>query len=218
MITTSLAFLKAPKFTEVLGVNLLLGILTIILFLVTCIWFCGWIYFDHREIQIVEDYFSDDTKKIKRLGLTPFLSMLFIGLTSGMLLGLSDQIRYFIPLAIFLWFVSSIAISYLHRKVTMIYISSSRFREEGVPKLVSEYYLHKPFFVLDFCALAALTVGLFLSWYSWYTRIYLGEYLAYVIAILTICLHEGILWKWRIERDRRIDELEPEILGEATEN
>ena len=90
MLTTSFAVLKIPKLYELVQTNLVEGILSISLFVVTCGWLGGWIYFDHQEIQYVEEYYDTKSVKIKT---EPFLSALFIGLFSGLLFGLTDQPR-----------------------------------------------------------------------------------------------------------------------------
>jgi membrane protein YdbS with pleckstrin-like domain len=61
---------------------------------------------------------------------------------------------------------------------------------------------------LDTIALIVIAVGLGLAWYSFFAQKPFFHYLSYGIAIVTVLVHEGILWIWRIRRDRKIEEIE----------
>lgn len=207
MLTTAFAFLKVPRFSELLGNDLYHGILAIGLFIMTCLWFGGWIYFDHRELELIDIYITLEPRKVRIRTVAPFISMIFIGLFSGILLAISDQVRFYLPLTIFNLFVGAIGYSQVYKNVSVIYHSPDR-EVKGVAELICDYYLKRPFYTLDFAAIAALVVALMMAWYAWLENQVGFMYGSYLITIITIGLHESILWKWRIDRDRKIEEIE----------
>jgi len=204
MLTTSFAVLKIPKLYELVQTNLVEGILSISLFVVTCGWLGGWIYFDHQEIQYVEEYYDTKSVKIKT---EPFLSALFIGLFSGLLFGLTDQPRFYILAAMGNWVLGMFGYKTVRKTLHAAFGKDERY-QQGVRKIINDYYLKSPFYWLDTIALIVIAVGLGLAWYSFFAQKPFFHYLSYGIAIVTVLVHEGILWIWRIRRDRKIEEIE----------
>ena len=67
MLTTAFTVLKLPRFGELYKVDPVHAILSIVLFVVTFAFFAGWIYFDHREIQLMETYIDTEISTGERL-------------------------------------------------------------------------------------------------------------------------------------------------------
>jgi hypothetical protein len=212
LLTTAVAALKIPAFGDLFKTDTVHAVSAIILFLVTCLWIGGWIYFDHNELQLLEDYFKD--VQIRRIKITPYLSMIFIGVLSGLLLGLSDKLQFYILVAIVNWVVSSFGDRQAQKNFEQIYKNFSEFRS-GPRKLICEYYMKRPFFLLGIITFAFLAIALALAWYAVLRNEPFILTFSYVLTILTVLIHEVILWEWRINRDRSIDAYEEKALSRA---
>lgn len=211
VVATAFAVLKVPRLIELYNADFFYGINASLLFIVTCMWLGGWIYFDQKEIQLLEEYV--ETRKVERLKSAPFLAAIFIGVLSGLLLGLSDQPRFYIIVALINWIFSAIGAKLACDNFKQLSKNDETYKT-GIPKLICEYYLLKPFFLLDYITFAFLIIALTLGWAAFFTNNRFDFYLSYVITILTVLAHEGILWKWRVERDKLIDKIEVRSLAQ----
>lgn len=211
LLATSFAVLKVPRFIELFNINIIHGIGTLLLVIATFIWLGGWIYFDQREIQLLEDYV--ETEKMRRIKFAPFVSIIFIAILSGLLLGLADQPRFFIMVALINWIFSTFGV-----KISREHLKSVSEKDEayqtGVRKLICDYYFYRPFILLDCLIFGYLIIALVLAWYAYISGNQFDFYLSYSILIVAIFIHEGVLWKWRSERDKSIDEIENKLLDE----
>lgn len=205
MIAIAFALMSFNKFTLLLHNDLYYGIFSILLFVLTCIWFAGWIYFDHEELQYFEDYI--DTNKFKRLHINPFISALLIALLCGILLTISDNLKYYIPLATVNFLIATIGYSGIHHKLLLYYIDIKNEKHSPTHELC-EYYLHRPFYLVDTITILFLAIAYITIIISEKNGLKLYFYIAYCLTIITIFLHELILWSWRIRRDRKISLLE----------
>ena len=174
--------------------------------MLTCAWFAGWIYFDHEELEFFEEYI--DTDKFKRLNMNPFLNMLFIAIFCGILLAVTDKLYIWIPLAAANLLAGTVGYSQIHYKFINYYYDIKDDKRAPIHE-VCEYYLLKPFYLVDTIAIVSLIVGFTLQFKSGENILYL--YAAYLLTIITLILHEFILWRWRIHRDKKILVLEEEM-------
>jgi len=202
MLTTAFSVLKVPKLFELYQTNQVEGLFSIGLFIVTLGWLGGWIYFDHQEIQYIEDYF--DTKRVK-MTTEPFVSALVIGILSGLLVGFTDKPRFYIIIAIINWVAGMYGTKTVREKIKKHFSRAEKY-QQGPSLLICNYYMKNRFYTLDTIALGFMILGLFSSWYSFFTGKLLFYYIGFVIAILTVLVHEAIIWNWRIRRNQRIDE------------
>jgi len=209
MLTTAFTVLKLPRFGELYKVDPVHAILSIVLFVVTFAFFAGWIYFDHREIQLMETYI--DTEKTKRVKAGTFVMAIFISLFSGVLIGVSDQPRFYVALLMANLIISAIGYKTVCKHLRFLYDTQDDY-QKGPRKLIYEYYINHHFMALDYVTLTFFLIALVLAWYAYFSKESLYLYLSYGITILTLIGHESFVWRWRIDRDRLIDQYEEEEL------
>jgi hypothetical protein len=206
-VATAFTVLKFPRFGELYKTNPTHAVFSMALFITTCAWLFGWLYFDYQEVQFFRLYIDTDRKKIGWLKLSPFISMLIIGVVSGVLLGLSDQPRFFIIAASINLLVGFVGQKNVDKHFKLLNQKFETYKK-GPKKAISDYYLKSSFQLLDIIAFAFLAVALVLAWNAFITSNQFNLYMSYSIIIITIIIHEGVLWKWRIKRDRTIDRYE----------
>ena len=208
-IAVTLALLSFDKYDKLLNEDIFHGILSIALFVVTFFWFIAWIYFDQKELQIFEDYI--DTGKLKRLNFSTFFNCLLITILCGVLLATSDKLLFYLIVVIINTVITAIAYSIVHYKSFKIYNDTKEGNNKG-QKIILEYYIYRPFFILDSLMIFLLFSSLALLISSSFTDNKNYFYFSYILCILTIIFHELIIWSWRIKRDKELSKLEDKTI------
>ncbi|MBU0529685.1 hypothetical protein KKF86_08025 [bacterium] len=209
IIAVTLALLSLDKYDKLLKEDIFHGILSIALFVVTFFWFIAWIYFDQKELQIFEDHINTD--KLKRLNFGTFLNCLLITILCGVLLATSDKLLFYLIVVIINAVITTIAYYIVHYKSLKIYNDPKEENNKG-QKIILEYYIYRPFSILDFLMIFLLLSSLALLILSSLTNNNNYFYFAYILCILTIIFHELIIWSWRIKRDKKLLELEDKTI------
>ena len=209
-IAVTLALLSFDKYDKLLNEDIFHGILSIALFVVTFFWFIAWIYFDQKELQIFEDYI--DTGKLKRLNFSTFFNCLLITILCGVLLATSDKLLFYLIVVIINTVITAIAYSIVHYKSFRIYLDTKEENNNKGQKIILEYYIYRPFFILDSLMIFLMFSSLALLLSSSFTNNKNYFYVAYILCIFTIIFHESIVWSWRIKRDKELLKLEDKTI------
>lgn len=216
MVAAALGFYQLPRFLALLESNAPEAVFASILFAVTCAWFVGWVYFDHRELELFDEHFEPDALANVQVGLLPFLSAIAIALAGGALLWSSDKPYLYAFLAAVVIVVAATAYDYTRRRIEGLH-SDCEAHQTGGAQLICEYYLNRRrFFTLDFLALASLATACLIGVYTQFSSETPVYYVSYGLCIATVAVHEGIIWYWRANRDKAIGELQQPSVGKAS--
>jgi hypothetical protein len=174
------------------------------LFFITCLWLGSWIYFDFEEIHKIEEYL--DSPLVKFTGF-PFISVISVVVISYFLFSSTDNPGKYLLIASLYWIIGGVGLIYTRRTLKMLIKSDEKFCH-GACYHINDYYMNRPFYLLDSFAMSLMIIGYSLSKYS---LLYLNgdtflNLFIFTIAIFTVLMHEGILFGWRFQRNKKIDE------------
>jgi hypothetical protein len=199
LLTTSFTVVKTPKIILQIQENLVNGLFSLVLFIITCAFLLGWVYVDIMEIRLTEEYIN--TKKA-RVSTSPLVSAFLLGISAGFLISLTDMPIIYIGILLVVFVTGTFGTVVVRRNLQILI--PEKARNFGVRGAIYEYYMKKPIYRLDFCAYAGLLIGFGLALFSWINDNQLCFILSYIMAILSLVGHEVIVWSWRIKRNRKI--------------
>jgi len=193
------------EFTNIIAHDVVHGLLAILLLITTIGWLIGWYYFDDKELAFLEKNIKYELPQTH--GTTRYVQIVFLAILWGALINMTVKVEIYIALAIFTFFIASSGYHVVRRSLEPTYTKGYKTKKKGVIEFY-RYYFNKPFCVLDNAVIIFLFIGLlfFMQYESTNASIFL--YGSHIITILSILIHEVILWRWRTNRDKRMDSMQ----------
>ncbi len=204
LIAVAIGILSANKYALLLKSDLFHGILAIILFATTFIWILAWIYFDNKEIHIIEKHFN--IIKLKRLNFLSVVLMLLNAIFLAALLAYSHEILIYTIILILNTLLTIVTTTIVHHHAIDEYVDIENIKKNNNEwRVVLEYYVKKPLYILDVFLLIMLFISIVLLISSLKKNFTNGTYISYFICIFSILVHELVVWRWRFCRDKKIN-------------
>lgn len=188
--------------TIVIPPDFLGGILSSLLFMTTCLFISLWVFFDIQEIRLKNEVF--ESGKIQTKSYLFFLAI-GLGLLAGVLITFVDNPRMYSIIAGIMILLSLLALIFDVNKQL-----KNQLAKEGMVEIadaIKNYYFGHSFILLDSIGLILLIFGFIIQWI---TPNWLGLdtiHWSYIFVIISLWFHEGIIWSWRISRNRIIENI-----------
>lgn len=205
LMTASFTAVKTPEIFEAIQNNTFDGILSLLLFVLTCLWLSAWIYFDFQEIQIIDEAF--DTSKIN-VNSFPFVTAVMVGIGAGILINFTGNPKVYTIITGAILFVSLFGIPVVRKNIDK---AEAIPGHEIVAGLIRKYYEEHRFILVDVVTLAFMVAGVVLVWNPSPEKLIPFSRISSILVFVVLLAHELIYWNWRIRRNREIDKARSEV-------
>jgi hypothetical protein len=199
LMTASFTAVKMPEIFETFTDNWIDGVLSMALFIATCAFLSGWIYFDFQEIQLVDEAF--DTSRVK-FNSFPFATAVLVGVGSGILVNVTNNPKIYTIVMGIIIFISMFGIPLVRKNFANVKINKGK---EEIANLIITYYREHHFIFVDLVTLAIMTFGIILVSNPNSKNLNLLQQISSLIMLFVLIVHEAIFWNWRIRRNKEID-------------
>jgi hypothetical protein len=201
-ISTSFFLLSIMDFKILLAADMISGILSICLFLVTLVWFASFINTSITDLEVISS--NINIENIPGFKINHFILVIGISLSFGFLISFSTRLIYYmIAASIFETFDILSDCSVMYRLYSTI--KNNHDINSRNARAIYDFWFARPTIQRDLILLICFNISLILSLISKYSNNLIYLYIGYLIVIFVVPIAEFIIHRWRIARDKILD-------------